>query len=183
MQTISVNIGEVKLNPNNPRIIKDEKFKQLVKSIKEFPEMLNIRPIVVNDDMITLGGNMRLKACKEAGLKKVPVIKASDLTPEQQREFIIKDNIGYGEWDWAMLANDWGNEDLAEWGLDVPEFADTDLINDYSDKNSEINIDSLDGDMYIKLTYSEDDYWKVKEQLSKIASTPEQAVWKLLGNE
>lgn len=122
MQTISVNIGEVKLNPNNPRIIKDEKFKQLVKSIKEFPEMLNIRPIVVNDDMITLGGNMRLKACKEAGLKKVPVIKASDLTPEQQREFIIKDNIGYGEWDWAMLANDWGNEDLAEWGLDVPIF-------------------------------------------------------------
>lgn len=150
MQTISVNIGEVKLNPNNPRIIKDEKFKQLVKSIKEFPEMLNIRPIVVNDDMITLGGNMRLKACKEAGLKKVPVIKASDLTPEQQREFIIKDNIGYGEWDWAMLANDWGNEDLAEWGLDVPEFEAKELEaqEDNYEMPDEVKTDIVLGDLF-----------------------------------
>lgn len=181
MQIQKVAISKVKLNPSNPRTVKDEKFKQLVQSIREFPEMLDIRPIVVNDDWITLGGNMRLKACKEAGLKEVPIIKASTLTPEQQREFIIKDNIGYGDWDWPLLNTDWDTEQLSDWGLDVPEFADE--VNDYSDKNSEINIDSLDGDMYIKLTYSEDDYWKVKEQLSKIASTPEQAVWKLLGNE
>jgi ParB-like chromosome segregation protein Spo0J len=119
MQPILTKISDVKLNPNNPRLIKDDKFKKLVQSIKEFPQMLELRPIVVNDDMIVLGGNMRLKACKEAGLKEVPVIKASDLSEEQQRAFIIKDNVGYGEWDWDMLANEWDEEELLEWGLDV----------------------------------------------------------------
>jgi ParB-like chromosome segregation protein Spo0J len=115
-------INQVKANPNNPRIIKDDKFKKLVQSIKEFPEMLELRPIVVNDDMVVLGGNMRLKACKEAGLDKVPVIKASNLTEEQQKEFIIKDNVGFGEWDWDMMANEWDAELLNEWGLNVPQF-------------------------------------------------------------
>jgi hypothetical protein len=81
--------------------------------------MLEIRPIVVNSDMIVLGGNMRLKACKEAGLKEIPIIFADDLTEEQQREFIIKDNVGFGEWDWEMIANEWDAEQLEEWGLDV----------------------------------------------------------------
>jgi DNA modification methylase len=116
----NVKISEVKANPNNPRLIKDDKFKKLVKSIQEFPQMLELRPIVVNDDMIVLGGNMRLKACKEAGLKEVPIIKASELTDEQQREFIIKDNVGFGEWDWNDLANNWETEKLEEWGLDLP---------------------------------------------------------------
>jgi len=115
-------LTDIKSNPNNPRIIKDDKFKKLVASIKEFPQMLSLRPIVVNDDMIVLGGNMRLKACKEAGLKEVPVIKASDLNQEQQKAFIIKDNVGYGEWDWDMLANEWDAEELVEWGLDIPNF-------------------------------------------------------------
>jgi ParB-like chromosome segregation protein Spo0J len=114
-----IKIGEIKSNPNNPRIIKDDKFKKLVNSIKEFPKMLELRPIVVNDDMVVLGGNMRLKACKEAGLKEIPVIKASDLTDEEQKQFIIKDNVGFGEWDWDMLANEWEVEDLTNWGLDV----------------------------------------------------------------
>ena len=113
-----VKLSEVKSNPNNPRLIKDEKFSKLVKSIKEFPKMLDIRPIVVNDEMVVLGGNMRLKACKEAGLKEIPIIKASDLTEEQQREFIIKDNVGFGEWDWDILANEWDTDLLEEWGLD-----------------------------------------------------------------
>jgi site-specific DNA-methyltransferase (adenine-specific) len=113
-------ISEVQANPNNPRIIKDDKFKKLVQSIKDFPEMLNLRPIVVNGDMVVLGGNMRLKACKEAGLKEVPIIKAEDLTEDQQREFIIKDNVGFGEWDWEILANEWNNELLQEWGIDLP---------------------------------------------------------------
>jgi len=117
-----VKISTVKSNPNNPRVIKDDKFNKLVQSIKDFPLMLEIRPIVVNDDMIVLGGNMRLKACKEAGLKDVPIIKASDLTEDQQREFIIKDNVGFGEWDWDQL-KDWDSEELEAWGLDVPEFA------------------------------------------------------------
>ena len=122
MKTEMVKISEVKNNPNNPRVIKDDKFEKLVKSIKEFPKMLEIRPIVVNDDMIVLGGNMRLKACKEAGLKEVPIIKASDLTEEEQKQFIIKDNVSCGEWDWEMLQNDWNLEELDEWGLDVPDF-------------------------------------------------------------
>ena len=122
MNPIKVKISEVKSNQNNPRIIKDDKFQKLVKSIKEFPEMLNIRPIVVNADMVVLGGNMRLKACKEAGIKEVAIIKADDLTDEQQKQFIIKDNVGFGEWDWENLANQWNENDLAEWGLDIPSF-------------------------------------------------------------
>jgi ParB-like chromosome segregation protein Spo0J len=119
MKTQTVPINEVKSNPNNPRIIKDDKFKKLVASIKELPQMLELRPIVVNEDMVVLGGNMRLKACKEAGLKEIPIIKASELNEEQQRAFIIKDNVGFGEWDWDALANEWDAEQLEEWGLDV----------------------------------------------------------------
>jgi ParB-like chromosome segregation protein Spo0J len=126
----TVKISEVKLNPNNPRLIKDDKFKKLVQSIKEFPEMLDIRPIVVNQDMIILGGNMRFKACKEAGLKEIPVIVADNLTEEQQREFLIKDNTSGGEWDFEMLAKEWNIEQLEEWGLDVPNF---DLEPSYED--------------------------------------------------
>jgi hypothetical protein len=111
-------ISEVKLNPNNPRLIKDDKFKKLVQSIKDFPEMLSIRPIVVNQDMIILGGNMRFRACKEAGIKEIPVI-VTDLPEDKQREFLIKDNTSGGEWDWDLLANEWDNEELVEWGLDV----------------------------------------------------------------
>ena len=122
MKTQKVKLSEVKRNPDNPRIIKDNKYKQLVKSIIEFPEMLEIRPIVVNDDMVVLGGNMRLKACQEAKLREVPIIKASKLTAEQQREFIVKDNVGFGEWDWDMVANEWEVNELKEWGLDVPVF-------------------------------------------------------------
>jgi site-specific DNA-methyltransferase (adenine-specific) len=114
-----VKISEVKVNHNNPRLIKDDKFKKLVQSIKDFPEMLYIRPIVVNKDMIILGGNMRYKACKEAGLNEVPII-ITDLTEEQQKEFLIKDNISGGEWDWDILANEWNADELEEWGLDLP---------------------------------------------------------------
>ena len=122
MEIQKVKIQEVKLNPNNPRLIKDDKFSKLVKSIQELPQMLEIRPIVVNADMVVLGGNMRLKACKEAGLKEVPIIIADNLTEEQQREFLIKDNVSGGEWDFEMLANEWDVEKLEDWGLDVPTF-------------------------------------------------------------
>jgi len=115
-------VSKIKNNPTNPRVIKDDKFRKLVKSIKEFPEMMEIRPIVVNDKLIALGGNMRLKACKEAGLTEVPVIKAKNLTEGQQREFIIKDNVGFGEWDWDEIANKWDNDELIDWGLDLPGF-------------------------------------------------------------
>jgi len=117
-----MNINEIKPNPSNPRIIKDDKFKKLVKSIQDFPQMLELRPIVIDENNIVLGGNMRLKACIEAGLTDVPVKQAKDLTEEQKKEFIVKDNVGYGEWDWDDLANNWNVEDLTEWGLDIPNF-------------------------------------------------------------
>lgn len=142
MKSEIIKIDFIKVNPNNPRLIKDDKFKKLVKSIKEFPEMLNIRPIVVNKDMIVLGGNMRLKACKEAGLKEIPVIIADNLTEEQQKEFLIKDNVSGGEWDWDILANEWKVEQLTEWGLDLPDFG-TDKILDEEQKDLSSIIESL----------------------------------------
>lgn len=119
MKIENVKLSDIKLNPNNPRLIKDEKFKKLVQSIIDFPEMLKIRPIVVNEDMIILGGNMRFKACKEAGIKDVPIIKTKGLSEEKQKEFLIKDNISGGEWDWNLLTNEWDELKLTEWGLDV----------------------------------------------------------------
>lgn len=175
-------VAALKSNPNNPRIIKDEKFYKLVESIKTFPEMLEARPIVVNQDYIVLGGNMRLKALIEAGIKEAPV-EIVDWDENKQREFIIKDNVGFGEWDWNELANTWDSIELSNWGLDIPSFHETMPDLDYSDKNEEIDVDALDGEMVIKLKFTEDEYWQVKKQLAEIASTPEQAVWKLLGNE
>jgi DNA modification methylase len=113
-------LREIKPNPDNPRVIRDEQFTRLVASLKSFPEMLALRPIVVNADCVVLGGNMRLRAAKEAGLKEVPVLIADQLTPEQQREFIVKDNASFGAWDWDVLANEWGDLPLADWGVDVP---------------------------------------------------------------
>ena len=135
MKTEKVKIGKIKNNPNNPRLIKDDKFKKLVKSIKEFPEMLEIRPIVVDKDNIVLGGNMRLRACQEAGLKEVHIIQADKLTEKQQREFIIKDNVGFGEWDWDEIANNFETPELEDWGLDLPVFNSFDNEKEYEIEN------------------------------------------------
>jgi len=128
-----VAIGDLKPNPNNPRIIKDDKFKKLVQSIKDLPEMADVRPVVVNTDMVVLGGNMRLKAMREAGWKEVP-IEVVDWDEDKQRQFIIKDNVSGGEWDWEMLANQWDADELNEWGLDLPIFAQEKGIDDLSEK-------------------------------------------------
>lgn len=145
-------VQNVKLNPNNPRLIKDDKFKQLVQSIKDFPEMLEIRPIVVNADMVILGGNMRFKACKEAGLKEVPIIVA-DLSEDKQREFLIKDNTSGGEWDWEVLANEWDSEQLEAWGLDIPNFENENIIEAEPEEDNyeipdEINTNIVIGDLF-----------------------------------
>jgi DNA modification methylase len=144
-----VKIETVLPNPSNPRIIKDDKFKKLVKSIQEFPQMLELRPIVVDANMVVLGGNMRLKACQAAGLKEVPIIVADQLTPEQQAEFIIIDNVGFGEWDWDILANEWDSELLQDWGLELP-FDNTPVLeaeeDDY-EAPSEIKTDIVLGDL------------------------------------
>jgi len=142
-EIISINISKIKTNENNPRIIKDYKFKKLVKSIQDFPEMLKLRPIVVNSDMVVLGGNMRLKACKEAGLKEVYILKADDLTEQQQREFIVKDNVGFGEWDWDLLANQWDSVQLEDWGMDnwqnMDDIENSDDFDDEVDETGEYN--------------------------------------------
>ena len=122
-----MNIKEIKPNPNNPRLCRDHKFKLLVKSIQDFPQMLELRPIVIDENNMVLGGNMRLKACLEAGLTDVPVIHANNLTEAQKKEFIIKDNISFGEHDWDALANEWNIIELDEWGLDIPAFANNDI--------------------------------------------------------
>ena len=119
MQIQKISISKIKNNKENPRIIKDHKFHKLVKSLREFPEMLQLRPIIVDENMRILGGNMRHKACVEIGMKDVYVIKANDLTPEQQKEFIVKDNVAFGEWDWDILGNEWESASLSEWGMDV----------------------------------------------------------------
>ena len=145
-----VKIAEVKPNPNNPRLIKDDKFKKLVKSIQEFPDMLNVRPIVVNKDMVVLGGNMRLKAIKEAGIKEINV-DIVDWNEQQQKEFIVKDNVGYGEWDWDDLANNWDAEELTDWGLDITNF-DANVLeaeeDDFAVPDGGIETDIVLGDLF-----------------------------------
>ena len=145
----SVKISDVKSNPNNPRLIKDDKFAKLVQSLKDFPEMANVRPIVVNQDFVVLGGNMRLKAMKEAGWKEVP-IEVVDWSEEQQKEFIIKDNVGFGEWEWDVLANEWEADDLEKWGLDVPGFVEEPEAeeDDFSVPDGGIETDIVLGDLF-----------------------------------
>jgi ParB-like chromosome segregation protein Spo0J len=173
-------ISEIKLNPNNPRLIKDDKFEKLVKSIKDFPEMLDIRPIVVNSDMVILGGNMRFKACKEAGLKEIPVIVADNLTEEQQREFLIKDNTSGGEWDFEMLANEWDNEQLEDWGLDLVGFdIDSDEFGD--------DFSLPDGDkspfQQMTFTLADEQAEQIKNAIADIKATEEYKYAETMGNE
>jgi DNA modification methylase len=144
-----IKISQVKSNPNNPRLIKNDKFKKLVKSVQDFPEMLELRPIVVDENMIVLGGNMRLKACIEAGLKEV-WIEVADLTEQQKKEFTIKDNVGFGEWEWDMLANEWEQTELEDWGLDGFPFEDKVLEaeEDNFELPDEIKTDIVIGDLF-----------------------------------
>jgi DNA modification methylase len=145
-----VPIGTIKNNPNNPRVIKDDKFKKLVQSIKDLPEMAEVRPVVVNTDMVVLGGNMRLKAMREAGWKDVP-IQVVDWDEDKQRQFIIKDNVSGGEWDWDMLANEWDTEELQKWGLDLPDFdnaKELEAEEDDYEMPDEVQTDIVLGDLF-----------------------------------
>ena len=164
-------ISAVKPNTDNPRVIRDNKFQKLVASIKEFPEMLKLRPIVVNKDMIILGGNMRYKACIEAGLKEVWVLKAADLTKEQENEFIVKDNVGFGEWDWDILANIWDTKKLKDWGLDVwqPE-EEVSNITDYSLNTAEEKLNRfLDAKIKnITIPFENEEFDDVVDRLEKL---------------
>ena len=179
MNIIKTKISEVKLNPNNPRLIKDDKFKKLVQSIKDFPEMLDIRPIVVNADMVILGGNMRFKACKEAGLKEVPIIIADNLTEEQQREFLIKDNVSGGEFDWSLLA-EWDTEQLEDWGLEVVGF---DLDSD--ELGTDFSLPDGDKAPFQQMTFTlaDEQAEQIKNAISDIKETEEYKYAETMGNE
>lgn len=144
-------LSQLKPNPTNPRIIKDDKFKKLVESLRSFPEMMEKRPMVcvtdVDGKLFPLGGNMRLRAIQELGIKEISdkwVMIADDWTEEKRREFTIKDNVGFGEWDWDALANEWDSGQIEEWGVDVPVFMDEpfgdDLIGDEKNKPATMKI-------------------------------------------
>jgi DNA modification methylase len=151
MQVTKVKINSIKTNPKNPRLIKDDKFRKLVNSIKEFPQMLELRPIVVDENNIILGGNMRHKACIEAGLKEVYIVQAKDLTELQKDEFIVKDNVGFGEWDWDILANEWNTDKLQDWGLDLPldvSVQELEAEEDHYEIPNEITTDIVLGDLF-----------------------------------
>jgi len=174
---ISLNTGQIKGLPQNPRFIKDEKFNKLVKSIKEFPDMLNIRPIVVNGDRVILGGNMRYRACQVAGIKKIPIIIAENLTLQQTKQFLIKDNVGFGEWDYDILGNEWEQDELSEWGLEIFPATELDLDDFFSDENLEAE---KDAEFKIVLDYNEEDYEKVTSKLNSLGGSKESIIFNLL---
>tara|TARA_R110002012_G_scaffold256547_1_gene436744 strand:- start:110 stop:706 length:597 start_codon:yes stop_codon:yes gene_type:complete len=166
----TIEVSKLKLNPKNPRTIKKDKFEKLKKSIKELPKMLKLRPIVVDEDFVVLGGNMRLQAVKELGIKEVHYIQESELTEEEKKQFIIKDNASFGDWDWDILANEWNNNELNEWGLDV-------WVEDDDPKDKKIDEDKFASeiDTYINaqikqivLYYNSDDFKNALENFEKI---------------
>lgn len=177
-------ITEIKPNPNNPRTIKDEKFEKLVKSLKEFPDMLEKRPLICFTDtdqkLIVLGGNMRLKAAKQIGLKELPVILADDWTEEQKAEFLIKDNVGFGEWNWEELQNDWDVEQLQNWGLDVPGF-------DFDSDGLNTAFKLPDGDkapfQQMTFTLADEQAAIIKNAIDDIKETDEFKYAETMGNE
>ena len=168
MQVTKVKTSQVKTNKKNPRLIKDDKFKKLVKSIQEFPQMLELRPIVVDENNIILGGNMRYKACIEAGLKEVYIVQAKDLTEEQKNEFIIKDNVNFGEWDMDILANEWETNEILTWGLDLPFY--NEKLNAIENDKPEIEVTTeiLEEHNYIVFTFDNQLDWQVAKELLNI---------------
>ena len=169
-------LKDIKPNPNNPRVIRDYKFQKLKQSISEFPKMLSLRPMVIDENNVVLGGNMRLRVLQELGFNDIDeawVKRSSDLTEEEKKRFIIADNVSFGEWDWDTLANDWDVVDLEAWGLEIP-FYDEEVKQEES-KEEEMNV--------IELKFYDKDYKIVKEKLNSISMSPEIAVLKLLGVE
>lgn len=179
MKIETVNINKIKKNPNNPRVIKDHYFEKLKKSIQDFPEMLELREVIVDENFVILGGNMRYTAMKDLGIKQVTIKIAEGLTEDQKKEFIIKDNVGFGEWDFDMLANEWDSGLLQDWGLEIPNFETNEV--DFSDKNKEVNIDDFANDKYFfKLEYTQEEYELLKDKLEHIGKTPEQIFYEAL---
>ena len=181
-----IKLSKIKPNPNNPRIIKDDKFKKLVQSLQEFPEMMEKRPMVcvtdVDGSIYPLGGNMRLKALQELNFKEIPstyVMMADEWTEERRREFVIKDNVGFGEWNWDDLANDWDESKLNEWGLDVPEFAGIEIGSD------EFTLPDGDKAPFQQMTFTlaDEQATQIKNAIADIKQTDEYKYAETMGNE
>jgi hypothetical protein len=179
-------LSQIKSNPNNPRIIKDDKFKKLVQSIKDFPEMMDRRPIVcvtdIDDKIYPLGGNMRFKALQELGYKEIPdtwITIADEWTEEKRKEFVIKDNVGFGEWDWSDLANNWDAEKLEVWGLDIPGFDNVD------DLGTEFTLPEGDKAPFQQMTFTLADEQAnlIKNAIDEIKKSQEYKYCETFGNE
>tara|TARA_Y100001973_G_C5158472_1_gene312189 strand:- start:710 stop:1288 length:579 start_codon:yes stop_codon:yes gene_type:complete len=172
MKPKKIEIKKLKNNPNNPRLINESKFNRLKKSLSEFPKMLELRPIVVDENFIVLGGNMRLQALKELGIKETYYIQEKNLTEEQKKQFIIKDNASFGDWDWDLLANEWESSELKDWGIDVWQ-PEKDL--DYS-VLEEVDVDDEMQTMYeqtkksIILEYPADSFDEIKQLYENLKS-------------
>ena len=181
-------LSEIKANPNNPRVNKDEKFDKLVKSIREFPKMMKLRPMVINSDNIVLGGNMRLKALKHLGYKEVPdewVKRAEDLTEEEQRRFIIVDNVGFGDHDWEMLANEWNVDELEDWGLDVPDWNDAGVELDINEFGTDFSLKDGGKAPFQQMTFTlaDEQAEQIKNAIADIKKTEEYKYAETMGNE
>jgi hypothetical protein len=176
-------LSKLKGNPNNPRIIKDDKFKKLVKSINDFPKMMALRPIVVDENFIVQGGNMRLKALQEIGFKDIPdewVKQVKDLSEDEKKQFIIKDNVGFGEWDWEELANNWDAMQLTEWGLDIPNF-----VNDSNEFGTEFSLPDGDKAPFQQMTFTlaDEQATQIKNAIEEIKRSEEYKYAETMGNE
>tara|TARA_R110000868_G_scaffold179854_1_gene420318 strand:- start:1811 stop:2422 length:612 start_codon:yes stop_codon:yes gene_type:complete len=172
-------LKDIKPNPNNPRVLRDDKFQKLKQSITEFPKMLSLRPMVIDENNVVLGGNMRLRALQELGFTDVDeawVKRSSDLTEDEKKRFIIADNVAFGEWDWDTLANDWEVVDLEAWGLEIPQFNQDINLDDFFEENNEQKEEKFK----ITLEYTEDDYNEVIELFKKYTGSKENIVAELL---
>jgi|DEB0MinimDraft_3_1074331.scaffolds.fasta_scaffold28799_5 hypothetical protein len=180
-------VSKLKANPSNPRVIKDEKFKKLVKSLQEFPEMMEKRPMVcvtdVDGRIYPLGGNMRLRAIQELGMKEIPdawVMMADDWTEDKRREFTIKDNVGFGEWEWDQLANEWDAELLEGWGVDIPGFdLDADKLGE------DFSLPSGDKEPFQQMTFTlaDEQAEVIKNAIADMKGTDEYKYAETMGNE
>ena len=130
-------IEKIKLNEHNPRDITPEQKEKLKKSLQDFPEMLSVRPLIIDENNVVLGGNMRLRVLQELGYADVPVTQIKGWTEEQKKEFIVKDNLAYGQWDWEMLGNEWDVKELSDWGLEIPNWANEDIDFDGLESNED----------------------------------------------
>jgi len=175
-----IDINKIQENPQNPRYITDSKFKKLVKSIKQFPEMINVRPLVIDENFMVLGGNMRLKALKKAGVTKVPVNQVKDWSEEKKQEFIIKDNVGFGEWDWDILANGWDTQELKDWGLELWQVDDHIEEPDFE----ELTADDNNKPPTMKITFkNKNDLENAEIYISKILDKYDKAYYSVSAGE